>query len=281
MNKSIAFGILKYSIILINMLLFSQTELDPRSKMMVLSCSKLLNQKYKEKEKPESKIYSKILLSCFIKISQAQTQKIFYKEEKDSFPLKSEEIEELINVENLKKIPEAEIKLKTELMNKFIQEIKSPDENLRKLVEIENTEKEENKDNKDNKDSKDNKDDDEDGIKDNSIDDMEYDPNYYGDDMDDYENMYNDYDDDYYGKYGDYDNYENMGDEDYSKMYGNDNGYNYDDDNKSFKEMITENIGLSIFIVFLIIMFILILIFGKDYEEMQTLEVDPNKDKNE
>ena len=274
-----------HSIILIYILLFSQTQLEPRSKMMVLSCSKLLNQKYKEKPEPE--IFSKIMLSCFIKITQSQSQKIFYADEKDPIPLNSEEINELLDTNNLKSISEEEKKVKSDLMNKFIEEIEKPEP--RKLVQ-DNAEKDVNKDeiiddNKaDNQDDINVKDDNEDGDDDNDNDfsDPDYDPNYYGDDMNDeyaggYDDYYDDYDD-YYG-YGNYNDYGNYSDEDYANMYGN-NEY-YDDDNKPFKVLIRENKGLVIFICCLVIMVILIAIFGKDYEETQTLEVDPNKNKNE
>ena len=285
MLNSLNFSILKYTIILINILLFSQTELETRSKMMVLSCSKLLNQKYKEKPEPE--ITSKIMLSCFIKITQSQSQKIFYAEEKDPIPLKSEEINKLLDTNNLKSISEEEKKVKSDLMNKFIEEIEKPEP--RKLVQ-DNAEKDVNKDeiiddNKaDNQDDINVKDDNEDGDDDNDNDfsDPDYDPNYYGDDMNDeyaggYDDYYDDYDD-YYG-YGNYNDYGNYSDEDYANMYGN-NEY-YDDDNKPFKVLIRENKGLVIFICCLVIMVILIAIFGKDYEETQTLDVDPNKNKNE
>ena len=284
MLNSLNFSILKYTIILINILLFSQTELETRTKMMVLSCSKLLNQKYKEKPEPE--ITSKIMLSCFIKITQSQSQKIFYADEKDPIPLKSEEINELLDINNLKSISEEEKKVKSDLMNKFIEEIEKPEP--RKLVQ-DNTEKDVNKDeiiddNKaDNQDDINVKDDNEDGDDDNDNDfsDPDYDPNYYGDDMNDeyaggYDDYYDDYDD-YYG-YGNYNDYGNYSDEDYANMYGN-NEY-YDDDNKPFRVLIKENKGLVIFICCLVIMVILIAIFGKDYEETQTLE-DPNKNKNE
>ena len=287
MLNSLNFSILKYTIILINILLFSQTELEPRSKMMVLSCSRLLNQKYKEKPEPE--IFSKIMLSCFIKITQAQSQKIFYAEEKGPIPLEAEEINELLDINNLKEISEEEKKAKSDLMNKFIEEIEKPEP--RKLVE-DNAEKEVNKDKIIEDNNVDNKDDikvnddsetgDDDNDNDNELNDDNGDPNYYGDDMNDeysggYDDYYDDYDD-YYG-YGNYNDYGNYSDEDYANMYGN-NEY-YDDDNKPFKVLIRENKGLVIFICCLVIMVILIAIFGKDYEETQTPEVDPNKNKNE
>ena len=287
MLNSLSFSILKNTIILINILLFSQTQLEPRSKMMVLSCSKLLNQKYKEKPEPE--IFSKIMLTCFIKTTQVQSQKIFYAEEEDLIPLEAEEINELLDINNLKEISEEEKKAKSDLMNKFIEEIEKPEP--RKLVE-DNAEKEVNKDKIIEDNNVDNKDDikvnddsetgDDDNDNDNEFNDDYGDPNYYGDDMNDeyaggYDDYYDDYDD-YYG-YGNYNDYGNYSDEDYANMYGN-NEY-YDDDNKPFMVLIRENKGLVIFICCLVIMVILIAIFGKDYEETQTLEVDPNKNKNE
>ena len=115
------------------------------------------------------------------------------------------------------------------------------------------------------------------------------DTNYYGDDYINYErgmyddDYYDDYYDDDYWKNGNYD-YGNMSDEDYAKMYGNDYsndyGYNYNE-NQTYKEWIMENKFAAIFIVCLVIMVILIAIFGKDYEETQTLENYPNNKKNE
>ena len=280
------FSIFKYILILINILLFSQSEIEARSKMMVLSCSKLLNQNQKEKSLPET--FSKKMLSCFIKISQEQAQKIFYAKE-DSIPLKSEEIKELLNINNLKDFSEEKLKYNQDLLNNFLKEIESP--NKRNLEEVDNAEKEANKDNSgdDNKDDININDDAENGDdnndNDNEFNDMDNDdPNDYGEDMDNedmYDGGYDDYDD-YYDDYYGYGNYsgENYTDDDYSSNY-NDNQEYYDDDDKPWRVLIKENKGLVVFICCLVVMVILIAIFGKDYEETQTLEIDPNKNKNE
>ena len=126
----------KYTIFLLNLLLFSQARLENKSKILVLSCSKLLNQKFKDQ--PKSEDFTKMMLSCFIKISQDQAQKISDRKESDSLPLKPEEINELFNIDNLKGIPEEEIKSNSELMNKFIQEIEDSEKNIRRLVDMDN-----------------------------------------------------------------------------------------------------------------------------------------------
>ena len=286
MGDLLNFSIFKYTILLISILLSSQSELKARSKMMVLSCSKLLNQNQKEKSLPET--FSKKMLSCFIKISQEQAQKIFYAKE-DSIPLKSEEIKELLNINNLKDFSEEKLKYNQDLLNKFLKEIES--QNKRNLEEVDNAEKEANKDNSgdDNKDDININDDAENGDdnndNDNEFNDMDNDdPNDYGEDMDNedmYDGGYDDYDD-YYDDYYGYGNYsgENYTDDDYSSNY-NDNQEYYDDDDKPWRVLIKENKGLVIFICSLVVMVILIAIFGKDYEETQTLEIDPNKNKNE
>ena len=286
MGDLLNFSIFKYTILLISILLSSQSELKARSKMMVLSCSKLLNQNQKEKSLPET--LSKKMLSCFIKISQEQAQKIFYAKE-DSIPLKSEEIKELLNINNLKDFSEEKLKYNQDLLNKFLKEIES--QNKRNLEEVDNAEKEENKDNSgdDNKDDININDDAENGDdnndNDNEFNDMDNDdPNDYGEDMDNedmYDGGYDDYDD-YYDDYYGYGNYsgENYTDDDYSSNY-NDNQEYYDDDDKPWRVLIKENKGLVVFICCLVVMVILIAIFGKDYEETQTLEIDPNKNKNE
>ena len=286
MGDLLNFSIFKYTILLISILLSSQSELKARSKMMVLSCSKLLNQNQKEKSLPET--FSKKMLSCFIKISQEQAQKIFYAKE-DSIPLKSEEIKELLNINNLKDFSEEKLKYNKDLLNKFLKEIES--QNTRNLEEVDNAEKEANKDNSgdDNKDDININDDAENGDdnndKDNEFNDMDNDdPNDYGEDMDNedmYDGGYDDYDD-YYDDYYGYGNYsgENYTDDDYSSNY-NDNQEYYDDDDKPWRVLIKENKWLVLFICSLVVMVILIAIFGKDYEETQTLEIDPNKNKNE
>ena len=286
MGDLLNFSIFKYTILLISILLSSQSELKARSKMMVLSCSKLLNQNQKEKSLPET--FSKKMLSCFIKISQEQAQKIFYAKE-DSIPLKSEEIKELLNINNLKDFSEEKLKYNKDLLNKFLKEIES--QNTRNLEEVDNAEKEANKDDSgdDNKDDININDDAENGDdnndNDNEFNDMDNDdPNDYGEDMDNedmYDGGYDDYDD-YYDDYYGYGNYsgENYTDDDYSSNY-NDNQEYYDDDDKPWRVLIKENKGLVIFICCLVVMVILIAIFGKDYEETQTLEIDPNKNKNE
>ena len=284
------FALLKYTLIFLNILLYSQTELETTSKMQIQSCSKLLNQKYQEKPDPD--VFSKMMLSCFIKITQSQSEKILNSKESDTTPLNEEEIEALLDMNNLKEITEEELKQKSDLMDKIMKEIENPKKNLRNLVDVDEDGKDENKDLNATIDDKAMKDDDEDDD-DDDYNDMNFnDTNYYGDDFNDSENMYDDYykdyyDDDYYDddywKNGNYDAFGNMSDEDYAKMYDN-NDYNYDynyNENQSYKEMFMENKFACIFIICLIIMVILIAIFGKDFEDTQTLEIDPNKNKQQ
>ena len=283
-------AILKYVLIVLNILLYSQTELEAPSKEFAQSCSKLLKEKYPEKPDPE--IFTKMMLSCFIKITQSQSEKI-----SNSRPLDDEEIDLLFDMDYLNQKSEEELKQKTDLMNKFLKEIQNPKHNLRKLVDVDDDIMDQNPDKDLNAtiDDDDNKEDDDDD--DDDFNDVDYnDTNYYGDDDDDdedmndtemYDDYYKDYyDDDYYGdeywKNGNYD-FGNMSDEDYEKMYGGDNNdYNYNyNENQSYKEMFMENKFACIFIICLIIMVILIAIFGKDYEDTQTLEIDPNQNKHE
>jgi len=282
-------AILKYVLIVLNILLYSQTELEAPSKEFAQSCSKLLKEKYPEKPDPE--IFTKMMLSCFIKITQSQSEKI-----SNSRPLDDEEIDLLFDMDYLNQKSEEELKQKTDLMNKFLKEIQNPKHNLRKLVDVDDDIMDQNPDKDLNAtiDDDDNKEDDDDD--DDDFNDVDYnDTDYYGDDDDDedmndtemYDDYYKDYyDDDYYGdeywKNGNYD-FGNMSDEDYEKMYGGDNNdYNYNyNENQSYKEMFMENKFACIFIICLIIMVILIAIFGKDFEDTQTLEIDPNKNKQQ
>ena len=242
------FALLKYTLILLNILLYSQTELDTTSKMQIQSCSKLFNQKYPEKPDPE--VFSKMILSCFIKITQSQSEKIFNSKETDPSPLSEEEIELLFDMNNLNEIPEEELKQKSDLIEQIMKEKETPKKNLRNLVDADEEDiKGQEKDLNASVGNNEIKDDDEDDDDDDNYNDMNYnDTNYYGDDdMNDTEGMYDDYykdyyDDDYYDddywKNGNYDAFGNMSDEDYAKMYDN-NDYNYNyNENQSYKEML-------------------------------------------
>ena len=163
---------LKYTLVIISIISFSQAESEVTPKMSLLSCSKLLDHKFKERPAPE--LLSKLMLSCFITISNNQAQKIFHWEEKNSFPLESQEIEELIDLNNLNSIPEEELKIKSDSMNKLIEETTNQKNNLRRLVDIDdndNAEDKQDKDTKDNIDIKDDDNDDNDDNKDNNNDD--------------------------------------------------------------------------------------------------------------
>ena len=223
------FALLKYTLILLNILLYSQTELDTTSKMQIQSCSKLFNQKYPEKPAPE--VFSKMILSCFIKITQSQSEKIFNSKETDPSPLSDEEIELLFDMNNLNEIPEEELKQKSDLIEQIMKEKETPKKNLRNLVDADEEDiKGQEKDLNASVDNNEIKDDDEDDDDDDNYNDMNYnDTNYYGDDdMNDTEGMYDDYykdyyDDDYYDddywKNGNYDAFGNMSDEDYAVIW--------------------------------------------------------------
>ena len=240
--------------------------------------------------------YSKVLLLPLI-AGGAPAKCVISDERRKDQVLDDEEIDLLFDMDYLNQKSEEELKQKTDLMNKFLKEIQNPKHNLRKLVDVDDDIMDQNPDKDLNAtiDDDDNKEDDDDD--DDDFNDVDYnDTNYYGDDDDDdedmndtemYDDYYKDYyDDDYYGdeywKNGNYD-FGNMSDEDYEKMYGGDNNdYNYNyNENQSYKEMFMENKFACIFIICLIIMVILIAIFGKDFEDTQTLEIDPNKNKQQ
>ena len=83
-----------------------------------IRCIKALKEKYPEKPDPE--IFTKMMLSCFIKITQSQSEKI-----SNSRPLDDEEIDLLFDMDYLNQKSEEELKQKTDLMNKFLKEIQN------------------------------------------------------------------------------------------------------------------------------------------------------------
>ena len=80
--------------IFLYLFLLIQSELDDDTTMKAFSCYNIINKKYKGKDEPQPTIHSPMMLSCFLKISEEQSQKILSSMEADIIPLEKEEIDE-------------------------------------------------------------------------------------------------------------------------------------------------------------------------------------------
>ena len=229
MKKIIFFKVTRITIFLLNLSLFIQSEIEDDSSMRAFSCYNLMNKKFKGKDEPQPTVYSPLLLSCYIKISEDQSQKVLSSMESDEMPLEQNEIDELFNIDNLREIPQDEINQKKEELEKEIKEFQ--------------------KFNKDYNDSKEDMSE--------NYDDFNYDDDY---NYDDYNN---------YGEYNEDFNYND--DMNYNDYYNNDYNDNENENSSILKDFFNENKGLWIGIFICVIVFVLILLFGKDYDETEKL----------
>ena len=229
MKNTIFIKVTQFAVFLLNLSLFIQSEIDDDdSSMKAFSCYNLMNKKFKGKDEPQPTVHSPLMLACYIKISEDQSQKVLSSMESDEIPLEQNEIDELFDIDNLREMPQEEINKKKEELEKGIKEFQ-----------------------KFNKDYDDHKED-----MNENYDDFNYDDDY---NYDDYNN---------YGEYGEDFNYND--DMNYNDYYNNDYNDNQND-NFNLKEFFVENKSLWIGIGICIIVFVLILLFGKDYDETEKL----------
>ena len=109
-------------IFIINLIsIFCQLEDEGISK--VVACMAILNQKLGDEEY-DGEIYSSMMLKCFISISTSQTKNILTGFETGNNKLSSKEIKNLIDINSLKKIPEAVLRKKTNELEKAMKDFK-------------------------------------------------------------------------------------------------------------------------------------------------------------
>ena len=146
--------LLQILLILLNSFIFIQSQVDEDTSMRALSCISVINHKNKEKEGVEPSVYSPEMLSCFMKISNDQTDRILSNLESGVIPLDDEEIDELTDAESLKDYSSEEIRQKTDELENAIKEFKKFDEDFSKLKEKkENGDSDNGDDNNNNQDS--------------------------------------------------------------------------------------------------------------------------------
>ena len=127
--------ILHILLIILNSFIFIESQVDEEISMRVLSCMNVINHKGKEKEGVEPSVYSPEMLSCFMKISNEQTDRILSNFESGVIPLDDEEIDELTDAESLRDYSSEEIKKKSDELENAIKEFKKFDEDFNKLKE--------------------------------------------------------------------------------------------------------------------------------------------------
>lgn len=147
MKNIIKTFVFQLGIIILNLFLSVQCQIDEETSMRALSCVSVINHKNKEGNGPEATIYSPQMLTCFIKIKDAQTDKILSNLESGAIPLEDEEIDELTNIESLKEFSNEYLNKKSKELEKAIEEFKKFDEDFTKLKERKENENSDGNDN--------------------------------------------------------------------------------------------------------------------------------------
>ena len=102
-------------LILLNILLFIICQTDEETTLKAFSCINIITQKFKG-EKPDPSVFSPLMLSCFIKITKEQSQKILSDVKEGKNSITKEDIDKLTNLENLKGISVDELKKQSNLL---------------------------------------------------------------------------------------------------------------------------------------------------------------------
>ena len=94
--------------------------------MKVFSCMNVMDKKFKKGER-QPKVLSPMMLTCFIRITNYQAQRVLSDFERGINSFEPEEINDLTNVEYLKKFSEKELKKKSAQLEKVITEFEEFD----------------------------------------------------------------------------------------------------------------------------------------------------------
>ena len=96
-------------------MLFIICQTDEETTLKAFSCINIITQKFKG-EKPDPSVFSPLMLSCFIKITKEQSQKILSDVKEGKNSITKEDIDKLTNLENLKGISVDELKKQSNLL---------------------------------------------------------------------------------------------------------------------------------------------------------------------
>ena len=141
-------------IFLLNILLFSKCFFfDDEVGMKVFSCMNVMDKKFKKEQQPNA--YSPTMLTCFIRITKFQTEKVLSDFERGTNSLEPEEINDLTNVDYLRTIPEKELKKKSAQLENIINEFQQFDHDFSKLKESKKLENDDYDNDNDNEDDND------------------------------------------------------------------------------------------------------------------------------
>ena len=125
----------RISIILLNIFFLVKNEIDEDISLRAFTCYNIINKLYKGKDEKPS-VNSPVMLACFLKISEEQSQKILTSMESDEIPLEQDEIDNLTGVEILNEISQEELAEKTQQLEEALKDFQKYDKDFDSREEL-------------------------------------------------------------------------------------------------------------------------------------------------
>ena len=125
-------------ILLLNLFLFTKSQVYSENTRKAFACMSVINSKNRGGGNPDSNLYSPVMLACFSKITQEQMERVLSELNQDMQgmnqqimdALEPEEIDDLVNVDSLKNKSDKELKKIRNNLEKGIKEFQQMDEEL-------------------------------------------------------------------------------------------------------------------------------------------------------
>ena len=111
----------------------SQPLVNEEMGMKAFSCVTVINNKFKELQKPDSNLYSPAMLACYMKITEEQVNRILDTLETNEVALTDDEMNELTNTESIRGLPEETLKEKSRELEAVINDFERIDDEFSKL----------------------------------------------------------------------------------------------------------------------------------------------------
>ena len=115
--------------ILITLFPIISSQFDDPNLSKIIACMSILHQEIKAEE-VDPNIYSAMMLKCYISISESQSRSALSSMEKGQHSLSKSEINRLLDYDSLKDMPQNELKIKSNELEKNLKKFKKMQEDL-------------------------------------------------------------------------------------------------------------------------------------------------------
>ena len=115
--------------ILITLFPIISSQFDDPNLSKIIACMSILHQEIKAEE-ADPNIYSAMMLKCYISISESQSRSILLSMETGQNSLSKSEINRLLDYDSLKDMPQNELKIKSNELEKNLKKFKKMQEDM-------------------------------------------------------------------------------------------------------------------------------------------------------